>query len=347
MAHLALAPDAGVPAVRDRARGTLRAGRSTNTRSRSPSSVRRLRRGRGREPARVVAHGVPRRGDPDRLARQPDGDLPVHRSGCAPTSTSTRRRRSCCAPTRPPATPGSPTTASCSRSREPTRTTTTSSPSGGRSPTHPRSPRPATAALDAAGIGIDDIARFDLYSCFPSAVQIAMRALGLAGPAASDPRPLTVTGGLAYAGGPGNDYVTHSIAAMVEACRNDPGSVGLVTALGWYVTKHSVGLYSSRPSQSFARADTATVQAVVDATPAREVAGELRGSRDARGHVGRLRARRHSGPCDRCRAHGRRASGPRDHPRRRDDAVDDRVAHGRVVRSPSRPTARPTSSRPP
>lgn len=133
------------------------------------------------------------------------------------------------------------------------------------------------AALGAAGIGIDDVARFDLYSCFPSAVQIAMRALGLAGPDAGDSRPLTVTGGLAYAGGPGNNYVTHSIAAMVDACRNDPGSVGLVTALGWYVTKHSVGLYSSRPSEGFARVDPGGLQANVDATPSRKIAGSYGG----------------------------------------------------------------------
>jgi len=134
-----------------------------------------------------------------------------------------------------------------------------------------------SAALAAADLGIDDIARFDLYSCFPSAVQIAMGALGLGGPAAGDARPLTVTGGLAYAGGPGNNYVTHSIASMVEACRDDPGSVGLVTALGWYVTKHAVGLYSSEPRQGFAAADPAAVQAGIDATPARETAGAYSG----------------------------------------------------------------------
>ncbi len=134
------------------------------------------------------------------------------------------------------------------------------------------------AALAAAGVGIDDIARFDLYSCFPSAVQMALRALDLAGPADGDSRPLTVTGGLAYAGGPGNDYVTHSIAAMVDACRNDPGSIGLVTALGWYVTKHSVGLYSSRPPETFVAADRGPLQAGIDAMPAREVAGSYAGA---------------------------------------------------------------------
>jgi len=104
------------------------------------------------------------------------------------------------------------------------------------------------AALDAAGIGLDDVARFDLYSCFPSAVQITMGSLGLVGPAGGDARPLTVTGGLGFAGGPANNYPTHAIARMVEELRADPGSIGLVHAIGWYATKHSVGLYSTTPS---------------------------------------------------------------------------------------------------
>ncbi|HEX2040642.1 MAG TPA: acetyl-CoA acetyltransferase [Acidimicrobiales bacterium] len=82
----------------------------------------------------------------------------------------------------------------------------------------------------------------DLYSCFPSAVEIAAAELGL-----GLDRQLTVTGGLTFAGGPGNDYVLHSIASTVEVLRRDPGSVGLVTGVGWYLTKHSLGLYSTTP----------------------------------------------------------------------------------------------------
>ena len=104
-------------------------------------------------------------------------------------------------------------------------------------------------ALAGAGIGVDDIARFDLYSCFPSAVQTAMKELGLAGPAGGDDRPLTVTGGLSFFGGPGNNYVSHSVAAMVDACRADPGSLGLVTGIGYYLTKHSAGIYSTTPPE--------------------------------------------------------------------------------------------------
>jgi len=129
------------------------------------------------------------------------------------------------------------------------------------------------AALAAAGRDVDDVARFDLYSCFPSAVQLAADALGLA---LDDPRPFTVTGGLAFAGGPGNNYSTHAIARMVEACRADPGSVGLVSALGWYATKHAVGLYATTPPDGgFRLVDD--LQARVDALPRRRVAAGYAG----------------------------------------------------------------------
>jgi acetyl-CoA C-acetyltransferase len=90
--------------------------------------------------------------------------------------------------------------------------------------------------------GVDDVAHVDLYSCFPSAVQIAAAEIGL-----GLDRPLTVTGGLSFAGGPWNNYVTHAIAAMAGVLRDDPGALGLVTANGGYVTKHALGLYSTEP----------------------------------------------------------------------------------------------------
>jgi acetyl-CoA C-acetyltransferase len=120
-------------------------------------------------------------------------------------------------------------------------------------------------ALSMANITIDDVAHFDLYSCFPSAVQIARDMLGIS---AHDERPLTVTGGLPYFGGPGNNYVTHSIAAMVEKLRTHRGDVGMVTANGWYVTKHSVGVYSTDPPQhNWKRTDPSVDQATIDAEP--------------------------------------------------------------------------------
>ncbi|KAA1380008.1 crotonase/enoyl-CoA hydratase family protein [Aeromicrobium fastidiosum] len=101
------------------------------------------------------------------------------------------------------------------------------------------------AALDHAGLTIDDVRHVDLYSCFPAAVQIAADALGL--PVDDPDRPLSVTGGLTFAGGPGNAYGAHAIATLVPILRGDPTSTGLSTSLGWYATKHSVGLYSATP----------------------------------------------------------------------------------------------------
>jgi acetyl-CoA C-acetyltransferase len=127
------------------------------------------------------------------------------------------------------------------------------------------------AALEATGVGIDDVAHIDLYSCFPSAVQIAARELEV------DPltRPLTVTGGLGFAGGPVNNYPSHSIATMVDVLRGDPGAYGLTTALGWYVSKHSVGVWSTTPpARPLAQLD---VQSQVDARPKREPAGLIAG----------------------------------------------------------------------
>jgi acetyl-CoA C-acetyltransferase len=123
------------------------------------------------------------------------------------------------------------------------------------------------AALELAGVGIDDLAAIDLYSCFPVAVQMAAAELGLS---VDEPdRPLTLTGGLTFGGGPGNNYTTHGIAAAIAALRAAPGSAGLVTGLGWYATKHAIGVYASRPpahggTQRFAWCD---VQAEVDALP--------------------------------------------------------------------------------
>jgi acetyl-CoA C-acetyltransferase len=102
-----------------------------------------------------------------------------------------------------------------------------------------------TAALEHAGIGIDDVSLIDLYSCFPSAVQIAAAELGL--PTDDPARPLTVTGGLTFAGGPGNNHAGHAVATLTDRLREDPEAVGLATALGWYVTKHALGVYSATP----------------------------------------------------------------------------------------------------
>lgn len=120
-------------------------------------------------------------------------------------------------------------------------------------------------ALELAGAGIDDMDLIDVYSCFPSAVQVAAGELGL--PVGDPARPLTVTGGLTFAGGPWNNYVTHSIATMAERLVAKPGSRGLITANGGYLTKHSFGVYGTEPPTHEFRWED--VQSEVDAEPTR------------------------------------------------------------------------------
>ena len=120
----------------------------------------------------------------------------------------------------------------------------------------------ATEAFEMADCTLDDIDALDLYSCFPSAVQIACDEMGIA---SNDPRGLTITGGLPYFGGPGNNYVTHSIAEMINKVRDNPGIKGLVTANGNYVTKQSAGIYSTEPPErAFVPKDPGIYQAEIN-----------------------------------------------------------------------------------
>jgi acetyl-CoA C-acetyltransferase len=128
-------------------------------------------------------------------------------------------------------------------------------------------------ALELAGTGVDDLAMIDVYSCFPSAVQVAANELGL--PLADADRPLTVTGGLTFAGGPWNNYVTHSIATMAQQLAGKQGRLGLVTANGGWLTKHSFGVYGSEPPGHEFRWED--VQSVVDAEPTRTAQVEWSG----------------------------------------------------------------------
>jgi acetyl-CoA C-acetyltransferase len=122
-------------------------------------------------------------------------------------------------------------------------------------------------ALELAGIGIDDAEVIDLYSCFPSAVQIGAAALGL-----GLDRQLTRTGGLSFAGGPWNNYVTHAVASVVADLRERPGAYGLVWGNGGFVTKHGFGVYSTTPPPDGVRLDGRDVQPEIDALPGRDAA---------------------------------------------------------------------------
>lgn len=116
-------------------------------------------------------------------------------------------------------------------------------------------------ALRNAGATVDDVAHFDLYSCFGSSLNLARDALGLG---RDDARPVTVTGGLPYHGGPGSGYMTHSIAEMVRVLRADRGALGMTTGVGMANTKHVAGVWSTTPGAP-RPPDTAAVAAALPA----------------------------------------------------------------------------------
>ncbi len=99
--------------------------------------------------------------------------------------------------------------------------------------------RTVAAALASAGVEPVDLAAFDLYSCFPAAVELALDAFGVA---ADDPRPFTATGGLPYFGGPGASYSLHGLVSSVERLRTDPGSLAAVVGVGGMVTDASAAV---------------------------------------------------------------------------------------------------------
>jgi acetyl-CoA C-acetyltransferase len=142
-------------------------------------------------------------------------------------------------------------------------------------------------ALALAGIGIDDIATFDLYSCFPVPVFNICDGMGIA---PDDPRGLTLTGGLPFFGGAGNNYSMHGIAETVARMRSAPGQFGLVGANGGIMSKYSVGVYSTTPVE-WKPDRSAELQAQIDRSPTQPVTERA----DGPGRVETYTARRDDG----------------------------------------------------
>jgi acetyl-CoA C-acetyltransferase len=122
---------------------------------------------------------------------------------------------------------------------------------------------------ELAGAGPDDVGLVDLYSCFPSAVEVQATELGF-----GLDRPLTVTGGMRFFGGPWNNYPMHAFVTMAQRLRAE-GGLGLVTGNGGFITKQATTLLSSAPPDQPFRFGSA--QAEVDALPRRSVADGGRG----------------------------------------------------------------------
>jgi acetyl-CoA C-acetyltransferase len=123
----------------------------------------------------------------------------------------------------------------------------------------------------AAGVHLADVEEIELYSCFPSAVEIQAAELGL-GP----DRALTVTGGMAFAGGPLNNATLTAMATVVRRLRADPEKRALVTSVSGMLTKQGVSLWSaSAPRRPFRAGDVS--DAAVAATAVVPVDAEHRG----------------------------------------------------------------------
>ncbi len=127
----------------------------------------------------------------------------------------------------------------------------------------PSAPAAVRHALAVANKSLDDVSCFDLYSCFPIAVSNVLDTLGLS---ADDPRGFTLTGGLCFFGGAGNNYSAHAIAEAVTRARSEPGSLALVAANGGVLSKYSVGLYTTTPSP-WQPPSSAHAQEELDAVP--------------------------------------------------------------------------------
>lgn len=121
--------------------------------------------------------------------------------------------------------------------------------------------RAGAAACEAAGCDPDGLAYLELYSCFPVAVRVQLRELGL-----TADRPLTVTGGMAFAGGPLNNFVLQALVKLTERLRADPGSVGLLTAVSGVLTKQGVSLWSTEAGPGPFRYTDVTDEVAADVT---------------------------------------------------------------------------------
>lgn len=128
-----------------------------------------------------------------------------------------------------------------------------------------RSPGGSVAAarvLERTGCTVEDLAHLDLYSCFPAAVQVYARELGLP---LDRPERLTVTGGMTFAGGPLNNYVLGALARLVQRLREDPGGVGLSSSVSGSLVKQGFGTWStSPPAQGFRHVDVSSQVAPLD-----------------------------------------------------------------------------------
>jgi acetyl-CoA C-acetyltransferase len=129
---------------------------------------------------------------------------------------------------------------------------------------NPASLASVDAALARAGKAMADMRYIDFYSCFAIPVFNQCDHFGLS---VDDPRGLTLTGGLPFFGGAGNNYSAHAIAEAVERVRGDRGSFALVGANGGWMSKYATGIYSTEPADWSANDRFAKLPKATDKVP--------------------------------------------------------------------------------
>jgi acetyl-CoA C-acetyltransferase len=119
----------------------------------------------------------------------------------------------------------------------------------------------------------------DLYSCFPAAVQVQARSLGLA-----LDLPLTVSGGMTFGGGPLNHAALQATAPLVRRLRDAPGERGLLTAVSGMITKPGASLWAATPPDEAFCATDVTTRATAR-TEVRELAPDAIGPATVAAHT--------------------------------------------------------------
>ena len=87
---------------------------------------------------------------------------------------------------------------------------------------------------------------YDLYSCFPAAIKMFTKSMGL-----DSEIPKTVTGSMPYAGGPLNSFVIHSTVKMIQKIRALEVKYGLITGVSGMMTKQSFCIWGKEYKEHF------------------------------------------------------------------------------------------------
>ena len=102
---------------------------------------------------------------------------------------------------------------------------------------------------------------YDLYSCFPAAIKMFTKSMGL-----DSEIPKTVTGSMPYAGGPLNSFVIHSTVKMIQKIRALEVKYGLITGVSGMMTKQSFCVWGKEYKEHFIF-DDVTERAKLDESP--------------------------------------------------------------------------------